>query len=243
LDEECCNEEKALISHYYMSLKVSAKTADPAQQHLRDSKKKWNKATSEFITRMIEFKNAMNGRGSSKYGLPTSNIKNPLPQEVVSFLSELSSNYQLIAEEALRITQEQAQYAQNRRKPKAKGPKVATASQKSGKVLIGDNVFDTELAISAEEQERGLMFVKEPKIMSFVYEQPVFNRFWMYNTPAPLDIIFSLDGKITNICKGEPFSTRLIGDYRPSDLVVEMPYGSCEKYGITTGHPIQLRLE
>lgn len=226
-----------------MALQSTAKSADPAQQHLRDRKKNWSKSVSEVINRLIELKRALNGRGSVEYNIPVSNITNPLPQEIVSFLTELSSNYQLIAAEALGITQEQEQYSQTRRKPKEKGPKVATASKKSGKILIGDNVFDTELAITADEQERGLMFVKEPKIMSFVYEKPVINRFWMHNTPASLAIIFSLDGRITNICKGEPFSTQLIGDYRPSDLVVEMPYGSCEKYGITAGQPIQLRLE
>lgn len=103
-------------------------------------------------------------------------------------------------------------------------------------IKINDHIFPTLLAQTKREQERGLMGVKwPPPIMSFVYGQPCINKFWMSNTVSPLDIIFSLNGKITQIHKGEPYSTRIIGLDELSDLVIEMPYGSCQKFGIGIG--------
>lgn len=236
--------------------KLAAKRSpDPKQQHLRDRKKTWNKAVSEVINRIIEMKSAINGRGSADYGLPVSNIKSPLPTEIVGFLSELSGAYAAIATEAHNIIQEQEVYSQTRRKPGQRPPagqpaptpasepaKVATASAKRGRVIIKNIELPTELAISAEEQEYGLMEKKwPPPIMSFVYSSPQNARFWMHRTPSPLSIIFSLNGTITNICKGEPYSTKLIGQENElSDLVVEVPYGMCEKLGINIGNSIKL---
>lgn len=108
-----------------------------------------------------------------------------------------------------------------------------------GHLYINDDVFDTLLALTVEEQSRGLMFVEEPTpIMSFCYEVPQFNTFWMKNTPAPLDIIFCLKGKIDKICYGKPFSTEIITNSNLSDLIVEMPYGTCKKLGFKSGDNI-----
>lgn len=100
--------------------------------------------------------------------------------------------------------------------------------------------FSVLLAISSEEQERGLMGVKwPPPSMAFVYQQAKYSSFWMKNTPSPLDIVFCLDGKIKKICKGEPYSTEIInGGW--SDLVVEFPYGTCQNYGLTEGCEIKI---
>jgi len=220
-----------------MQIKIS-KSRDTIQQALRDNKKGWNAAYKEFSQRLKAFKDALNGRGSSKYGLPPSDIKLPLPQELVGFLSELSSNYSQLAQEALRITQEQQHYSETRRKPTEQ--KIATASDQSAYVLLGETKLPTLLAITPEEQERGLMFQKNPQPMSFIYSKPSVNRFWMKNTPCDLDIIFSLEGKITNICRGEAYNTKLLGNWELSDLVVELPAGTCEKMGITVGTPVKL---
>lgn len=98
------------------------KSSDPVQQALRDHKKRWNMAAKEFIKRLIAFKKGVNGRGDPSYGLPTSNIKDPLPGEVATFLNEVSGNFQQLAEEALKIQQEQALYSQKRRKPAPEKP-------------------------------------------------------------------------------------------------------------------------
>jgi len=109
------------------------------------------------------------------------------------------------------------------------------------KIIIGEKEFDTLLAISPEEQERGLMFVKwPPPVMSFVYGNPCINKFWMKNCYCPLDIIFCRNGKIINIVKGEPNSTKILGPDEPTDLVVEMPYGTCKINGFDVGCSVDL---
>ena len=236
--------EKRLKLHYYMDKLARKKSDDPLQEQLRSRKDHWNAMVKDFIARMIAFKRATNGRGDPKFSLPPSKITAPLPSEIVSFLSEMSNIYQTVAQEAAHIIQEQEAYSQARRQPgQTPSPqpgKVATAASKRGKVIIKDIELPTELAISAEEQERGLMFCTEPKIMSFVYSRPSVNKFWMRNTPMPLDLVFSCNGSITNICQGEPFSTRLIGDDSPSNIIVEMPQGTAAKLGIKIGDPLNL---
>lgn len=112
---------------------------------------------------------------------------------------------------------------------------------KNGLVKTKNKEFSVLLAITAEEQERGLMHQKwPPPSMAFIYAKPKFSAFWMKNTPSPLDIVFCLNGKITKICKGEPYSTSLI-DGGLSDLVIEFPYGTCQDHGIVVGSEINLQ--
>lgn len=257
-----------------MDVTARKKSQDPVQEALRTHKDKWNLAAKEFISRVIAFKRAMNGRGDAKYGLPPGNIKEPLPEQITAFLSTLSANYEQLASEALQIEQQQTAYSQTRRKPKPKGqpgiPQAgipeqpqneAAPTQSPGqpvakaaflkkyafqnnvaKLRIGNLGLETIIAETADEQERGLMGREwPPPAMSFVYSSPRVNRFWMKNTPSPLDIIFSLNGTVTSIHKGEPHSTRLIGDWELSDLVVELPHGTVSKMGIKVGDPIVLQ--
>lgn len=96
-----------------------------------------------------------------------------------------------------------------------------------GFVKINNQVFTVLLAISEVEQARGLMRVQPPvPSMAFIYDSPKVTKFWMANTPAPLDIVFCHNGQVTQICHGEPYSTKLIGDDMVSDLVIELPRGS-----------------
>lgn len=108
-----------------------------------------------------------------------------------------------------------------------------------GYIFIEDNIFPTLLAISSDEQAKGLMFEKfPPPIMSFIYTEPQINKFWMKNTPSPLDIVFCCAGEIKQICIGEPYSTRAIGSDSPSDLVIELPFGTVNQSGIKLGHKV-----
>lgn len=107
------------------------RSADPAQEHLRQRKQDWNSACSEFIARLngfkphlISFKRGLNGRGDAKAGLPISDIKNPLPAEIGGYLGAVSSEFNELASvfsqlvgEAGGIMQEQSQYAHRRRQP------------------------------------------------------------------------------------------------------------------------------
>jgi uncharacterized membrane protein (UPF0127 family) len=111
----------------------------------------------------------------------------------------------------------------------------------NGYIFIHNNVFPTLLAISEEEQSRGLMEQEwPPPIMSFVYATPKYNKFWMRNTPSPLDIIFCHAGEVVQICKGEPHSTAMIGDDRLTDLVIELPYGTAAASDIKLGYKVGL---
>jgi uncharacterized membrane protein (UPF0127 family) len=110
-----------------------------------------------------------------------------------------------------------------------------------GYIHVANNVFPTLFAISDEEQSLGLMGQEwPPPVMSFIYTRAKYNKFWMKNTPSPLDIVFSHNGVITQICKGEPHSTAMIGDDRLSDLIIEFPYGTVVSSGIRLGHKVGL---
>jgi uncharacterized membrane protein (UPF0127 family) len=112
---------------------------------------------------------------------------------------------------------------------------------RKGFVLLNNKYkLEVLLALSEEEQIQGLMKINPPlPNMAFIYKNPKYSSFWMKDTKAPLDIVFCLDGKISKICKGEPFSTTLI-DGGLSDLVVEFPYGTCKDYGLIEGSEINL---
>jgi len=111
----------------------------------------------------------------------------------------------------------------------------------SGYIYIHNNVFPTLLAISAEEQQRGLMFEEwPPPVMSFIYAEPRVNKFWMKNTPSPLDIVFCCEGKVSQLCYGEPHSTTMIGDNQFSDLIIELPHGTVDSSEIKIGQSVGL---
>jgi hypothetical protein len=110
---------------------------------------------------------------------------------------------------------------------------------KEGYIYIGSNVFPTYFAVSSQEQQQGLMDVKwPPPVMSFIYDTPQPNKFWMKNTPSPLDIVFCRKGEIISIHKGEPFSTSVIGPNEFSDLVIEFPHGTIASLGVKLNNKV-----
>lgn len=111
----------------------------------------------------------------------------------------------------------------------------------SGFIYVSNNIFPTLFAISEDEQSKGLMHQEwPPPIMSFLYSKPKVSQFWMKNTISPLDIVFCCNGQVKQICYGEPYSTSLIGNLTPSDLVVEFPYGTVSQSNIKLGQKIGL---
>lgn len=110
-----------------------------------------------------------------------------------------------------------------------------------GYIYIGNNIFSTLLAISSDEQSKGLMFQAwPPPVMSFIYKSAQVNKFWMKSTPSKLDIVFCNNGKVSEICYGEPYSTKMIGGDSPSDLVIEFPYGTISFSNIKVGDLVGL---
>jgi hypothetical protein len=106
-------------------------------------------------------------------------------------------------------------------------------------IIIGKYKFPVEIALSAEEQSRGLMNCYEPKIMAFPGKKSI-KSFWMKNTPMPLDLIFACDGAIVDRKKGSPFSLGNISSDYESDLIVEFPRGVLDHFPINIGDDICL---
>lgn len=109
----------------------------------------------------------------------------------------------------------------------------------------GTHRFDVELADTAAEQERGLMFRTDLRPnggMLFAPYPPDGGppreaSFWMRNTPSPLDIIFiRADGTIARIAENTvPFSEAPVPSGEPVAAVLEIPGGRAAELGIAEG--------
>ena len=111
----------------------------------------------------------------------------------------------------------------------------------------GVHTFAVEMAVTPEEQARGLMFRRElPEgqgmLFDFQREQPA--TFWMKNTYVSLDMIFiRADGRILRIAENTvPLSEALVPSGGPVRAVLEVVAGTARKLGIAPGdrvaHPI-----
>ncbi|HEY1362142.1 MAG TPA: DUF192 domain-containing protein [Xanthobacteraceae bacterium] len=111
----------------------------------------------------------------------------------------------------------------------------------------GAHVFGVEMAVTPEEQARGLMFRRElPEMQGMLFdfhtEQPT--SFWMKNTYIPLDMIFIRgDGRILRIAENTvPLSEAMVPSGGPVRAVLEVIAGTARKLGIAAGdrvsHPI-----
>jgi len=111
----------------------------------------------------------------------------------------------------------------------------------------GAHIFGVEMALTPEEQAKGLMFRKElPEGQGMLYdfhqEQPT--SFWMKNTYVSLDMIFIRgDGRILRIAENTvPLSEALVPSGGPVRAVLEVVAGTAKKLGIAPGdrvtHPI-----
>jgi len=103
-------------------------------------------------------------------------------------------------------------------------------------ISIKGRVFSALVTESESEQRQGLMGAPwPPPIMIFPYSTASVHKFWMHKTPSPLDIIFCKEGRVVDVCSGEPLSTALIGPNTASDLVVELPAGTAKSIGLSVG--------
>jgi uncharacterized protein len=109
------------------------------------------------------------------------------------------------------------------------------------------HTFAVEMALTPEEQAKGLMFRRElPEgqgmLFDFQREQPAI--FWMKNTYVSLDMIFiRADGRILRIAENTvPLSETLVPSGGPVRAVLEVVAGTAAKLGIAPGdrvaHPI-----
>ena len=105
----------------------------------------------------------------------------------------------------------------------------------------GTHRFTVEVARTAEQQARGLMYrqaLAGDRGMLFPYDPPRPASFWMKNTLIPLDIIFiGADGRITNIAADTvPLSLDPVTSLGvPASAVLELPGGRAAELGIQAG--------
>jgi uncharacterized membrane protein (UPF0127 family) len=104
----------------------------------------------------------------------------------------------------------------------------------------GVQTIAVELAVTPEEQARGLMFRRElPEgqgmLFDFQREQPA--TFWMKNTYVSLDMIFiRADGRILRIAENTvPLSEALVPSGGAVRAVLEVVAGTARKLGIAPG--------
>ncbi|WNO53128.1 DUF192 domain-containing protein [Stakelama saccharophila] len=113
----------------------------------------------------------------------------------------------------------------------------------------GAHVFHTEVAKSAAEQARGLMYRTDlPDDFGMLFwpypaggGAPREASFWMKNTPSPLDIIFIRpDGTIARVAANAvPFDESPIASGEPVGAVLEIRGGRAGELGIQEGDTVR----
>ncbi len=111
----------------------------------------------------------------------------------------------------------------------------------------GTKTIDIEIAVTMEEQMRGLMFrtsLADASGMLFPYTPPRELTMWMKNTYIPLDMVFiRADGVVHRIeARTEPLSETVIASGGPMAAVLELAGGAAERLGLKPGdkvdHPL-----
>lgn len=100
--------------------------------------------------------------------------------------------------------------------------------------------FDIYLALSRDQQRRGLMFVRtlDPWTgMLFAYPSEDFHSMWMKNTFIPLDMVFARrDGTVSSVVRNTvPQSLESISATEPVSFVLELNAGTTERLSIDVG--------
>jgi uncharacterized protein len=112
---------------------------------------------------------------------------------------------------------------------------------------VGNQTLRAQLAIEQDEQEHGLMNrekLGDDDGMLFVYSQPQQMRYWMMNTPLPLDIgYFDADGVLREVYPMYPYNLRSV-DSRRNDLryALEMNQGWYDRRNVQPGAALDLAL-
>ena len=112
-------------------------------------------------------------------------------------------------------------------------------------VVSGDKriPFKTELALSQQEQARGLMFretLADDEAMIFPNDPPALRSFWMKNTPISLDIVFiGVDRRINNIETAVPYSRESVPSNGAVIAVFEIRGGLAKELGIKPGDRVE----
>lgn len=103
--------------------------------------------------------------------------------------------------------------------------------------------FDIYLALSPQQQRRGLMFVRdlpERTGMLFVYEDDDYHSMWMKNTYIPLDMVFARsDGSVSSVITDTvPQTLNSHASIEPVRYVLELNAGTTRLLQIGTDSKI-----
>jgi uncharacterized membrane protein (UPF0127 family) len=113
-------------------------------------------------------------------------------------------------------------------------------------IKVGSQVVRMQLAISEQEKNLGLMGRRDlapDQGMLFLFERPDRMRFYMRNTPTPLDIgYFSKDGTLREIYQMYPFDeTPVSSKSYDIQFALEMNQGWFKQNGVKPGGTIDLK--
>lgn len=120
-------------------------------------------------------------------------------------------------------------------------------------VSIKEHTFRVWVAKTAQQREKGLMFITADQmkpladgtergmIFLFPQEQSKFHGFWMKNTIIPLDIAYiRTDGTIVSIHTMAPLDTRSYRPKAPYRYALEVRGNLFAKLKIATGDKVQI---
>ncbi len=112
--------------------------------------------------------------------------------------------------------------------------------QNQSRVCFRQECFSVELALTPQEQERGLMgreSLGQDKGMLFVFPQEGIYPFWMKDTLIPLDMVWmDSDGTVVFIgkdvqpCKADPCT--IINPGKNARFVLEVDAGTADRIGL-----------
>ncbi len=118
-----------------------------------------------------------------------------------------------------------------------------------GEVCIKNNCFQVEIAKTALERDKGLMYrekLDRDKGMLFIFNKEGIYPFWMKNTLIPLDIVW-IDANNKVVFVGEnvqPCKTLICSSVVPNSkakYVLEINSGICQEIGLKVGDEIEIK--
>jgi uncharacterized protein len=107
-------------------------------------------------------------------------------------------------------------------------------------------IFKVELALTPEQQEKGLMFrkaLRKDAGMLFVFDSDQPRFFWMKNTYIPLDLVFITSKlEVASIFRqAKPFDETAIPSTASAKYVLEINAGAADRCKIRVGSKAQIR--
>lgn len=104
----------------------------------------------------------------------------------------------------------------------------------------GKHTFDIWIADTPEQQQQGLMFVRDlaaNRGMLFIASEPRVFNMWMKNTYIPLDMVFiGADGRIASIAeRTTPHSLATVSSKTPVGAILELKGGEAARRALRSG--------